>query len=58
MFYACKNQIKPKLYPLSCNTNTAHDHYCTADTTSKAPLHAKLNLLRTSASDKTAKLSA
>ena len=41
---------------LSCILSHATEilHYCTADTASKAPLHAKLNLFRTSASDKTA----
>ena len=43
-FYICKIQIKPKLYPLSCNRNTVHHHYHIGDTASLAPVHTKLNL--------------
>ena len=55
-FYACKNQIKPKLYPLLCDRKTAraHHHYRTANISSVA----KLNLFSRSGSGKTAELSA
>ena len=43
-FYICKIQIKPKLYPLSCNRNTVHHYYYIADTSSVASTHTKLNL--------------
>ena len=42
-FYICKIQIKPKLYPLSCNRNTVHHYYHIADTASVAPAYTKLN---------------
>ena len=43
-FFNCKIQIRPKLYPLSCNRNTVHHYYHIADTTLVAPMHIKLNL--------------
>ena len=43
-FNICKIQIKPNLYPLSCNRNTVHHYYHIADTASIAPVHTKLNL--------------
>ena len=32
-FFNSKIQIRPKLYPLSCNRNTVHHYYHIADTT-------------------------